>query len=165
MLGVLQTVKEHATGVALRADPGAAGYAAGLRPGGMLATVAGCVALSGGAAYCALEGVPAAFQLRGQQTQPEDAPRPRAKRTPVVRASATPAPTAQPARPQPTATPAPRARKRSAPKDKAQDDAPRVSAPAAVDAEFGVEAAVEPAAPAPSAASAPPPQPPGEFDP
>jgi RNA polymerase sigma factor (sigma-70 family) len=168
VLGVLETVKQHATGVALRADPGAAGYAAGIRPGGILATVAGCVALTGSAAYCALEGLPVVPHPRGEHAQQADA-RPRAKRKDVARTSVAPMPTSRPPRPQPTATPAPRKQERSERKrdeSKTRGASGQVSAPAAVDAEFGVEAAVEPVAPAPSAAApAPPPHPPGEFDP
>lgn len=49
--------KQQAAAVAGRVDPGAGGYLAGARPSAMVATVAGCLALGGGA-YCAVQGVP-----------------------------------------------------------------------------------------------------------
>jgi len=50
--------KANVAGVAARADPSVAGYAAGTRPGAAVAAIASCVAIGGGATYCAVEGLP-----------------------------------------------------------------------------------------------------------
>jgi RNA polymerase sigma factor (sigma-70 family) len=55
---LLATGKQHATGIAGRLDPGAAGYATGARPGTVAAVVTACIAAGGGATYCAVQGVP-----------------------------------------------------------------------------------------------------------
>ncbi len=107
--------KQQAAALAGRVDPGAGGYLAGTRPSAMVATVAGCVALGGGA-YCAVQGVPDGLfgssppaQPRAADVRPEPAHR-RVAHHVVEPAPPTPVihhrPSPVPAAPQPKQRPA-----------------------------------------------------------
>lgn len=62
LLELATGAKHHALGVVGKADPGSVQYAAAARPGAAVAAVAGCIALGGGATYCAVQGVPAPLE-------------------------------------------------------------------------------------------------------
>jgi RNA polymerase sigma factor (sigma-70 family) len=55
---VVSGAREHATGLAVRADPATGSVLGSLRPGAAVAAVAGCLAVGSSATYCALNGVP-----------------------------------------------------------------------------------------------------------
>jgi RNA polymerase sigma factor (sigma-70 family) len=158
--------KQHATALATRVDPSAAGYASASRPGTVAAAVAGCIAIGGGATYCAVEGVPGPIRpLVQHEAKPKRSfsrePKPRTKTTPATSASApeqpapTPVPTAADREPAPPPPPTP--------------PTPPPLAPAGQ--EFGLEepapAPTGPPAPSgsPGGQAAAPQAPPGEFDP
>jgi RNA polymerase sigma factor (sigma-70 family) len=156
---LLSGAKQHATAIAARVDSGTAGMSASLRPGPVAAAVVGCIAIGGGATYCAVEGLPG--PVRSLLVQERPAPRHEAARRPQR----------QPARTVATA-PAPRA---SAPRTGTQSrttpkaTAPKQTAPSAADREFGLEgsgASTQSSGAGPAAvAPAPAPAPAGEFDP
>ncbi|HST40529.1 MAG TPA: sigma factor-like helix-turn-helix DNA-binding protein, partial [Conexibacter sp.] len=52
--GSTSSAKQHVTETATRLDAASAGYATSLRPGALAAAAAGCLALGGGATYCAV---------------------------------------------------------------------------------------------------------------
>jgi DNA-directed RNA polymerase specialized sigma24 family protein len=58
LAGAGEQAKTQAASLLSRADPGAPAYLAGARPGGAVALVVGCLAVGGGATYCAVEGLP-----------------------------------------------------------------------------------------------------------
>jgi RNA polymerase sigma factor (sigma-70 family) len=58
---LIGAAKQHASGAVARVDPSAGNYAAGVRPGTAATVIAGCLALGGGATYCAVEGLPGPF--------------------------------------------------------------------------------------------------------
>jgi RNA polymerase sigma factor (sigma-70 family) len=79
IVGALEIVKHHVAHAALRADATAAQYATGLRPGSAVAAVAGCIAMSGAATYCAVEGLPQPLSAIGIQSHsPRHSHKPRA---------------------------------------------------------------------------------------
>jgi hypothetical protein len=57
--GLVGVAKQHAVSAATRIDSSAGHYAAGARPGAVATIVVGCLAVGGGATYCAVEGLPA----------------------------------------------------------------------------------------------------------
>ena len=59
LLDLFVHAKQHTLGAVAKADPGSVQYAAAARPGAAVAAVAGCIALGGGATYCAVSGLPA----------------------------------------------------------------------------------------------------------
>jgi RNA polymerase sigma factor (sigma-70 family) len=168
------TLKQHALALVTRADPGVAGYASGARPGAVAAAVASCIAVGGGATYCAVEGLPGPLRSMvtdARSEEPRRSAKAKPKRERPVRAAATPAPTpvATPAatpRPRPAATPRPKPKPKPAP-----TAAPEPPPATPVVEEFGLEGSGQPAgggnaAQAPAAPpAAPAPEPPGEFDP
>ena len=90
-------VKTHISGVAARIDPSSAQYAAGARPGTTVAAIASCVAIGGGATFCAVEGLPTPIgalgptkQEQGPPSAEEQPPRPPVK--PVATQTPTPRP-------------------------------------------------------------------------
>ena len=62
--------KSHTAALAARADGSAPAYAAGARPGTAVALVAGCLAIGGGATYCAVDGLPDPIRSFAQ-TEPQ----------------------------------------------------------------------------------------------
>jgi RNA polymerase sigma factor (sigma-70 family) len=158
-------VKQHAVALVTRADPGVAGYAGAARPGAVAAAVASCIAIGGGATYCAVEGLPGPLrsmvtQARSDQPRQQAKPKPRRERP--VRAAATPVAT-----PAPTPSPRRTARTRPRPKPTAAPTAAPTVTP--VVQEFGLEGSAQQSgggSSAPSAPATPPPAaPPSEFDP
>jgi RNA polymerase sigma factor (sigma-70 family) len=63
--------REHATGLAVRADPATGSMLGALRPGTVAAVVAGCLSVGSTATYCVFEGFPA--PLAGHQPKAEKA--------------------------------------------------------------------------------------------
>lgn len=177
LIGVATSIKQHAVAASARVDASTVGYSSAARPGTVAAAVAGCLALGGGATYCAVEGLPdpvRALIARGQSAQAHQEERPaerrRAEQRPRVERTVDDAPPATVAASQPT-------RERSAKPRSGATPAPR-----AVEREFGLEGSGTPvrqagdgnaaaatavqAPPAPPPAPAPVPAgPPGEFDP
>lgn len=111
---VVGWLKQHAFAIASRVDPSAPAYAAGARPGAVVAIVAGCVAVGGSATYCALEGLPeplrpAAVREHAAEPKPQQRPTPRRRPARVPRwerpprrvAAAVQAVRARPHKPQP----------------------------------------------------------------
>ncbi|MDW5597415.1 sigma-70 family RNA polymerase sigma factor, partial [Conexibacter stalactiti] len=96
--------KQQALAATARVDSGTAGMASAVRPGTVAAAVAGCIALGGGATYCAVEGIPAPVRSLISDGPPRErrAEQPRARTTSQAQpatarpAAAVPA-TAQPA--------------------------------------------------------------------
>ncbi|HEY1854001.1 MAG TPA: sigma-70 family RNA polymerase sigma factor [Solirubrobacterales bacterium] len=121
--GLVARIREHLSAlassarhqgavVAARADPGSGGFLVGARPGTVVATLAGCVALGGGT-YCAVQGVPVPFgslvsgihlEASAERSHPEA----HAKRQESVRVVSEPSrPVSEPQRePEPKPTPA-----------------------------------------------------------
>ncbi len=147
--------KQQAVGLVARADPASGGnYLAGARPGTVAAAIVGCVAVGGGATYCATEGLPDSvrpvFGLERAEAEREPPDRPRAEpanlpELPVV-GPTPPAPEPAPAPPPAPVAPPPEAAPAPAP--------PVAPAPPPAEQEFGIEsqAAAPPAAPAPAPA-------------
>ncbi len=146
--------KQHAASMAARLDPSGAGYTLTARPGAATATILGCLALGGGATYCAVEGIPG---------WPDRSPAPRAAK-PSERPAAAEAP--EPKRAVPV-TAAPRQPKQSPARSSAPGQASggaAASSAAATTQEFGLEGSAQ--SPGGATVTPPPaPQPPGEFDP
>lgn len=140
---------------------------AGVRPGAAAATVAGCLAIGGGATYCVDQGLSPMRAFSGMVATKRHEPGPSAKArkataavsTPTVAATPTPMPTTQatPA-PQPTATPtmAPNPAVTPDPPPAPQDEYEPVSPVATAQA---AQAATAPSKPAPAPAGGL-----GEFD-
>jgi RNA polymerase sigma factor (sigma-70 family) len=180
--------KQQATAIIARLDPGAAGYATVARPGTLAAVVTGCIAVGGGATYCAIEGVGtpvnallggvSAKEDRAEEPAPDPEPDPRRERRPT---QPTPPPTTVEAEPVPDAgqqppSPSPQPNAQPEP-EPAPEPEPE---PEPVVSEFGAEGGAEPVAPAPAPATVPSTDPsassssssgsgsagvPGEFDP
>ena len=147
-------LKQHATMVGARVDAASAGYTSAVRPGAVVAAVAGCIAVGSGATYCAVQGVPppirslipdAPAHVRSKshaaQAEPEQAPEPA---PPPALTSPPPPPDAEP-EPEPAPPPTP-------------------------EQEFGLSGSAQPvdpgsAAPAPTPSPSAPPGPPAEFGP
>jgi RNA polymerase sigma factor (sigma-70 family) len=134
------TSKQHAGALLARGD-GFMPYAGAARPGPLLATVAGCLAIGSGATYCVINGVPTPGGDHDKTRTPlvkEGHPHP-AKRI------GQPTPQPPPRRPEP------------------RHSSPRVPATpqAAAANEFGLEGSASGSASPPS----PPPAPPDEFSP
>jgi RNA polymerase sigma factor (sigma-70 family) len=138
---VAASVKQHAAALISRTDPGLAGPASGVRPGAAVALVAGCLAAGGGATYCVVEGIPG---LGGKDDGKAAIVHPK-----PVKSKPKPAP-----QPKPRPKPEPRQSTR------AGRHVPSTSQEAAAN-EFGPEGSSSGIA----SPSAPPPSPPGEFDP
>lgn len=102
-------VKHHAAGLVGRADPSTAHYAAGARPGAMVAAVASCVAIGGGAAtYCATQGLPDPIRPVFGLDKAEHGPEPKPERPDPSSADETAPPSLPaPLPPQETQAPAP----------------------------------------------------------
>jgi RNA polymerase sigma factor (sigma-70 family) len=159
--------KQHATTLATRVDTTAAGYAGAARPGTVAAAVAGCIAIGGGATYCAVDGLPAPIRPlvhhAAAKKEPRSATKPRTTPTPAA-VSSTPSQTA----PAPAPHPAQTAPTQEAPPPSTAAQSPPPAPPPA-EQEFGLETpAPEPAARAPAnppSGAQKPPATPGEFDP
>jgi hypothetical protein len=156
-------VKQHAAATYYRAiDPTPL---AGVRPGAAAATVAGCLAIGGGATYCVERGIDPTRAFKGAATSQRHAAKSHEKDKPIA-AVASPTPTATPtpqatpqptptaqttpeptATPQPTSTPEP-----AAPQDEYEPANPVVGAHATQSS-----SAPKQSAPAPAGG-------PGEFD-
>lgn len=89
--GVVESVKTHAMSVVVRSDSAAAQYVASMRPGSVAAAVAGCLALTSGASYCAIEGLPFPTPLT------HEAKKERPKRTQAVKTPPRTTPSRDPA--------------------------------------------------------------------
>jgi len=151
----LATGKQHAGGLAARADP--TPLAAG-RPGAAGAVIASCLAVGGGGAYCATEGLPDAIRSplgielaekkpdTNKKPAPEPKPTPAATPAPPVVSPSTPTPQPEAAQP-PASTPAP--------SQPAQQDTPPPADPAQQN--FGIEQPTQSAAPAQAAPTPAPP--------
>jgi RNA polymerase sigma factor (sigma-70 family) len=143
---LLAGAKHQAVAASARVDPG---YASAARPGTVVAAVAGCLALGGGATYCVVEGVPG--PLRGAFAD-ERRTEPRRERSAT---RATPTPTAAPVRvtptptPRPTRTPAPRRQRQRPRRTPTPVPQPAPAAPPPVQ-EFGLEGSGEAITPAPA---------------
>ncbi|NLT04887.1 MAG: sigma-70 family RNA polymerase sigma factor, partial [Solirubrobacterales bacterium] len=93
LAGQTSAAKHHATDIATRVETGFGAYA-GARPGAAVMAVAGCIAVGGGATYCAVEGVPDVLKPPGiaskarERPRPEPAPQPAAAPAPVAPAAA-----------------------------------------------------------------------------
>lgn len=156
ILDAASAAQQHVAGLATRLDPGSAGYAATLRPAPALAAVLGCVAIGGGATYCAIDGLPSLFRpvVEGEVDEVRKAAdkRPRARAHKVAPVSAEPAPAPRP-EPEPAEREQPAKAETPAP-DPTPEDTAATSVPAAEAApDFDIESApapVVPAAPAPS---------------
>ena len=181
------TAKGHLSSLAARVDATTPGYASAARPGTVAAAVAGCIAIGGGATYCAVEGLPGSVgSLVGFPDPPAPTERAKApKRGPKPKRAARPAqavsyPTPPPVQTTPEPTPPPEPQPPPAPPPApAPAPAPEPAPPPPPPPEeFGLEGGGQPAAttsapptpaassPAPSApAPSAPPAPPGEFDP
>ena len=161
-VAAFQAAKGHATNLFSRAaDPTPL---AGVRPGAATAAIAGCLAVGGGATYCATEGLPDSLKpvfgverVEADKKQPD---RSRAKpaglaERPVVPPTPQPDPTPEP--PPPPAPP-------PAPASSPAPSQPAAPAPPPPEQEFGVESQAPASAPP---AREPPPPPPrsggGEF--
>jgi hypothetical protein len=169
VLSIKQQVSSWATAV----DASAAHYAASARPGAVAAAIAGCVALGGGATYCAKQGLPTRFPfVSGKDAQtvkpPGRAATPKQRR--VAPRARVPAPASEPRTTPAAQRPAashrgirrPPERRRS-PRDRAVAEELLV-APAGD--EFGFERRSPTASQSTQPASpAPPPAAPAEFDP
>jgi DNA-directed RNA polymerase specialized sigma24 family protein len=162
--GAAVGAKQQLATVATRIEPGSAGYAAAARPGAVASIVAGCVALGGGATYCAVEGVPDPVRsLLRPDAQALRRPHDEKKRAEPAADGQTVAPPPQPALPTEPTEPQPQPE---------PGPAPPPPTPTPVEREFGLEGSgepapstaggLEPASPSPSPA---PSGPPGEFDP
>lgn len=105
--GSTSSAKHHVAETAARLDGATAGYAASLRPGALAAAAAGCLALGGGATYCAVEGVPEPIRALVAD-EPPDAPEARAPDVPAAgsTAAASAPPPLPPALSQPATPPA-----------------------------------------------------------
>lgn len=78
--------REHATGLAVRADPATGSMLGALRPGTVAAVVAGCLSVGSTATYCVFEGFPA--PLAGHHAPAKkEAAKPKAK--PAAKAQTT----------------------------------------------------------------------------
>lgn len=70
-------LKQQAAALVTRVDPSGAGQVAGVKPGAAAAAIASCVAIGGGATYCAVEGIPEplrpAFVDRAIERKPAEA--------------------------------------------------------------------------------------------
>lgn len=166
---VATTLKQHAAMGVARVDATTAGYSTVARPGTVAAAVAGCLALGGGATYCAVEGLPAPVRSLVVHEQPARAQRPEHKpkaKPAAERPAATPAVT-----PTTTTAAAAAAKPKRASKPKSQTRSTPAPAPTPAQKEFGVNGSgttvspsAAPQAP-PAPAPTPAPGPPGEFDP
>jgi hypothetical protein len=151
--------KQHAAAATARVDPGASQYAAARRPGTVATVVAGCIALGGGATYCAVHG------LRGLPSEPighraaAKTHRQAGPRPPTRDEGARTPPIAEPLR-KPVTKPSPPAVKLESPPAVTPDVAPPQSSPAPAPPPGPVRAPSAPPPPAP-----PPPSPAREFDP
>jgi RNA polymerase sigma factor (sigma-70 family) len=156
--------RQHAAALEARSDAGLAGYVGSARPGGVAAVVASCLAIGGGAGYCAVHGISNPLDGLLGHDPPHAAHRHRPRPAP---ARAVPPPRPSPAPPKPVAPPP-----KPEPKPKPEPPPPELetpSEPEAAASEFGLEGSASGASPesseAAAAAPAPAPQPPGEFDP
>lgn len=170
----LAWVKQQLSWLAARLDAGSSGYAAGARPGAMLATVAGCLAIGAGGAYCVIEGPPlisGGSEPRAEaREQPPAEPVSETVQAPPPRDSAPPASPAGAAKKKRTERkPKPKPEPKRETKVQSSQSAPapetgEAEAAAEPVTEFGFEEAAPSAEPAPSA-PAPSPPPPSEFGP
>jgi RNA polymerase sigma factor (sigma-70 family) len=85
--GMIESVKHQATSLVVRGDT-AAQYAASVRPGGVAAAVVGCLAVTSGASYCAIEGLP--FQTPLTRHEKKEPPKPKQAATPAAARTALP---------------------------------------------------------------------------
>jgi RNA polymerase sigma factor (sigma-70 family) len=89
--------RDHATGLATRADPATGSLLGAVRPGAVAVVLAGCIGVGSTATYCAFQGLPA--PLGGHHAAPaprrEEAARAAARRAtaPAVTTAARPTPT------------------------------------------------------------------------
>jgi hypothetical protein len=156
-------IKQHAAASYYRAiDPTPL---AGVRPGAAAATIAGCLAIGGGATYCVERGIDPTRAFTGAATSQRHAAKPHEKQKPIA-AAASAIPTATPtpqAIPQPTATaqttpePTATAQPTSTPEPAAPQDEYEPVNPAA--GAHATQSSSAPKEPAPAAAGGP-----GEFD-
>jgi hypothetical protein len=151
--------KEQLALLTTRVDPASASVVGGMRPGAVAAAVAGCLALSGGAAtYCAVVGVPPPLRdavgvhVSAAHPQAKQARKPKAQTTPVTPSAATsPTVTTTAARtPAPAVTHTTTTSARATKAAKAHAAAARKAAAkrrseATTSQEFGFEGAGEPA--------------------
>lgn len=138
------TAKGHATSLFSRlTDPTPL---AGVRPGAATAAIAGCLAVGGGATYCATEGLPDPIKpvFGIEQPEPKKSEEPKAERPELPPAQA-PAPSSlpTPAPPEdsPPPTPAPRSPQ---PEPQVREQPPPPPAPVQAAREFGPEQAAPP---------------------
>ena len=138
--------KQHAAAAAGRLDPGAPQYAAAARPGAVATVVAGCIALGGGATYCAVQGLrgplPGSEHHRAATTTHHRAE----PRAPTRDEGAMPPGIAEPLR-RPVSKPRPSPVKPESPPVVKPDVAPPQSAPAPAPPPAPVGAPSAPAAP------------------
>jgi hypothetical protein len=99
--------KQHVLAATTRVDAGTAGMAGAVRPGTVAAAVAGCLALGGGATYCAVEGLPQPVRglVTSEPKQEQRAQQPR--RSPPRRQQASDPVTVPPAGARPASTTTP----------------------------------------------------------
>ncbi|HET6507057.1 MAG TPA: sigma-70 family RNA polymerase sigma factor [Baekduia sp.] len=71
--------REHATGLATRADPATGSLLGALRPGTVAAVVAGCLGVGSTATYCVFEGLPAPLAGHRAPAAKAEAKEPKAK--------------------------------------------------------------------------------------
>jgi RNA polymerase sigma factor (sigma-70 family) len=162
LLDVATNVKQHAAMGVARVDATTAGYSTVARPGTVAAALAGCLALGGGATYCAVEGLPDPVRSLVTHERPARAQRPERKPKPkqVKRQAA--------AQPAPTTTVAAKPKQVSKPKPQTRSTSTPAPKPTPVQKEFGLDGSGSTASPAATPQAPPPtpaPGPPGEFDP
>jgi RNA polymerase sigma factor (sigma-70 family) len=158
--GVWSAAKQHALSLAARADAGTQSSIAAMRPGGVAAVVAGCLA-AGTGTYCVTQGIPDSVRslVVGERTHA-----PRAQQHQAQQGAHSPAAPQTPAAQQPRQAWAAQRRGPSAQPQQQPRAASRGPA-SEPSAEFGIEApqALPPPSPPPPAAA--PPSGGGEFGP
>jgi RNA polymerase sigma factor (sigma-70 family) len=83
--------REHATGLAMRADPATGSMLGALRPGTVAAVVAGCLSVGSTATYCVFEGFPAPLAGHHAKVDKAEAKEP-AKKAKATKKTTTTAP-------------------------------------------------------------------------
>jgi RNA polymerase sigma factor (sigma-70 family) len=170
--GIVSGIKQHVASAVTRVDPGA-GYVTGARPGAAAAAIAGCLAVGGGATYCAVNGLPDPLRHTSHTATAAPGHHRPAAAAKAIKATVAPA-AAVPAKTTTTARTKPATHHRTAAHTAAARRARRHQKAIAVEhktaPEFGVEgsgatSSSATSAPAPAPKPAPTPGPPGEFDP